>query len=123
MCAGTEPTAQMVQVGFRLAEVCCADVATSSCGFVSMSDGSCMAAPMPDSRCPSLFGGLASGCCTKQDLCGIDASLLGGGCRDLDAVKAMFPAGFQSMVPAPRTCEGMLLQGPDAGMTGEDAGL
>jgi len=109
---------------FMFAQVCCADVATSTCGTVSQADGSCQKPAMSDPRCPTAFGGAVAACCVNN-LCGVDGSLQGRGCVDLGALQAMFgniPAQFRAMFmfPDPRTCDGTPL--PGAGEDGGTAG-
>lgn len=87
-CAGS--SGGLMVPGLSFAETCCADPATMTCGAVNMMTKACDAPPAPEPRCPSPFMGIASSCCTADNLCGVDASLMGRGCLDFGSLQALF---------------------------------
>jgi hypothetical protein len=126
-CAGSAPNPNMMMIpGFMIAQSCCADEATSTCGTVQTSNMMCAPPPTPAPKCPKTFGSFA-GCCAGDNLCGADLSLGGMGCVELGKFGMMVPAGARNflMLPPPAHCDdGSLVPMPDAGMqnTGNDAG-
>jgi hypothetical protein len=103
-----------------MAVACC--LPDDSCGTTTMTGGTCEARAKPDSRCPSITGLLAvAGCCTADNQCGVDGMLLGRGCVENAAAKAMLgQLSAIAMVPAPKACDAPVTV-PDAG-AGDDAG-
>jgi hypothetical protein len=103
-----------------LAQACCADEATSTCGTSVM--GLCAKPATGTSRgCPAFdLAGILMlpSCCTSKGMCGIDASAVGGPwCQDLGtAAERARLAGASIVFPAPRACDDA-----DAGVQ-DDAG-
>jgi hypothetical protein len=93
--------------GALLPQPCCLDASMNKCGQSSMG-GACMPPPPPpvtDSRCPPLmvFGMSMPGCCI-DNMCGVNASLLGMGC--LENGKAAMGGGMLPiMYPPPQACD------------------
>jgi hypothetical protein len=149
-CVGSSSSGVQLP-GLPIAAACCADAPSKTCGSISSTTGMCEAPPAVDTRCPG-FMGFASGCCVNNDLCGINASLMGRGCFELGALRMMFgtllgPGGMAGAsgagaageaggvagragggefirLPNPVHCDGTPVTPPDAGTTatGLDAG-
>jgi hypothetical protein len=84
-------------------ESCCVDASKSLCG-VKDSTGECKA-PQHDSRCPDFMSalGLFSGCCTDDNMCGLDTTGTAGfGCLPLSepALRMNEPDA-----PKPKACD------------------
>lgn len=95
---------------------CCADEAMGTCGTMPAAGGACMPPIPADPRCPTVSGPIpVTSCCTADNLCGLDGSMLGMGCVDFATVAAGFLGGIL-MVPAPVTCDGMPIGDADGGV-------
>jgi len=105
---------------------CCFDEDEGICSVMTAVNPTCAAPAKLDERCPAstVFGNSVAGCCTADNHCGLDSTMLGMGCRDLaDPQVRMFIQGL----PNPQTCDGEeipLPAAPDAGKpaTTGDAG-
>lgn len=77
---------------------CCVDAASSQCGYVV--SGVCTP-PAPDApKCPAVMIALGKSCCvTSSNVCGIDSTAFGMGCRDI------FP-GAKTMCDGTRAATG-----------------
>jgi hypothetical protein len=106
--------------GMTFGTPCCVDATAGTCGVQAM-DGTCPPPPVSDPRCPGATLGpiTVASCCTADNQCGFDASMLMMGCIDLASV-ASSQLGAILMPPAPRSCDGT---GDDGGApTDNDAG-
>jgi hypothetical protein len=73
---------------------CCMDPFNSICGIKGGIGNGCVKPPPPQPKeCPMLpaIGGVFTfrNCCTTSNICGIDASMFGGGCIDYATFKSM----------------------------------
>jgi hypothetical protein len=108
--------------GLMLAQPCCVDQTAGTCG--TMSGGTCMPPPTPDPDCPmvTVFTSTMPACCAANNLCGVDASMLGMGCIDFDMVRNG-PGGMLITPPPATTCDGVPVGDEDGGApTDNDAG-
>lgn len=97
------------------AEACCLDEAAGACG-VTAQGAACEALAEPDTRCPSidagafgaLLGNVGFGCCTEENLCGVDGAMFGRGCIENSQAGAELAAmgigGFLTP-PAAKGCD------------------
>jgi hypothetical protein len=100
---------------------CCLDETSGTCGVMPFGGGACAKPPESDPRCPELdvMGIKVASCCTAQDQCGLDTSMLGMmGCTALEEVSAQIPAMGFITFPMPRACSGGAPSSTDA-----DAGI
>jgi hypothetical protein len=108
---------------------CCLDSTAGTCGLAMTKGATCEPRATADTRCPSvdlgqfmaIAGNMGFGCCTSDNLCGIDGSVFGRGCiEDAEAGAMLQSAGLGGfiMVPDARQCDGTLIV-PDAGITGD----
>jgi hypothetical protein len=105
----------MVGDALKLAEPCCLDAATASCGWVT--SGVCMPPPPLEPRCPqltvpSLLPTLApmpaDPCCTSGGRCGVALPQVSLGCFETTS--------FPGSTAAPMNCDGTPIAGDvDAG--------
>ncbi|HKP62119.1 MAG TPA: hypothetical protein VJV78_35550, partial [Polyangiales bacterium] len=111
---------------------CCVDAATGTCG--SLNGTMCMP-PLPvPPACPpppSFMGVMTTACCTPNNICGVDASMLGLGCFNIGSIPGIGgggPAtmcdGTPVMMPPPRAGSGAggVSGGSAAGASGAAAG-
>lgn len=89
---------------------CCFDEEEELCSVFPVTGGDvCPAPAMVNENCPSvtILGQMPKPCCTADNHCGIDATMLGMGCADLGSPGlAMLPV----TLPPPQTCDGELLE-------------
>ena len=115
---------------------CCLDEATEKCGLAEMAGGTCSAPAVVDTRCPAANLGMLgpllgansmAGCCIENK-CGQDGRIFGLGCVDNAQVGSMLGqlgalAGGMFMVPPAQACDAPVMTKPDAGASGDDAGV
>jgi len=126
--------------GLPMAVACCLDESASKCGTAAAEGAMCEAPAVPDSRCSGFslgalgaaaggaasgLGALAQGCCTPNNMCGLDGSIFGRGCVENNEARSMLSAiplvGTLLMVPPARACDAPPPAGDDAGAG--DAGI
>jgi hypothetical protein len=124
--------------GFQPASPCCADPATSTCGWM-MPGGACYPPPPADPECPGPFG--MQGCCVvSADRCGLNLAVFGNpNCVDpsMFGMPGMGPMGMGPMGMGPmgmgpmgmgpgalqaRRCDGTPIAPPPVGGAGGIAG-
>lgn len=129
------PPNLLAAFGFAPGVACCVDAASSQCGSAVMAGATCEAPAVADARCPALnlaalaaLGGGAvptslNGCCTPDEMCGLDGALFGRGCvenAEIASTLSTIPfVGALFRIPAARTCDAAGMDTEDAGMTME----
>jgi hypothetical protein len=96
---------------------CCADTTQGTCGWLNTDGMTCIAPPPADSDCPMSDIGQKGCCVMEKNHCGIDASMFGSGCYELDGTPYANP-----MQNPPQLCDGTLIPTGGAGGGGGAAG-